>query len=183
MTIIFGILIIEMVLLSILVLPLPYPVRKKGIDLYGRLRQLSNFNIGVLFGLILLGTQFFDCLTKVFKHENGPYFTFQSQPNNSLKYDQLASMFYAQRNLYITGAVLYLFLSIYTVTTILRKLVQKETDFRNFSSQKGSTEDTEAYKKAIKEKEIDIDAMVKQIKGLQRSYDELNASKEIEKDD
>lgn len=197
MSLVFGALILEMVTLLLMVLPLPHPVRVKIIDISILLRNLKNFKIGLWFTVILLSMQFMDCIQRLqrFGHLGNPYFALNSQNNQfgTMSYDQLASKFYSQRNLYITGAVLYLMLAIFTVSTILKKLVSKETEFRKLSSgeAKGDSKvaneeelnEVAKYKKLIEQKETDIATLKKQIGGLQKSYDDLNPSQPIEKDE
>lgn len=138
MSLVFGALILEMVTLLLMVLPLPHPVRVKIMDIATLLRNLKNFKIGFWFTVILLSMQFADCIQRLERFGNlgNPYFALNSQNKQfgTMSYDQLASKFYSQRNLYITGAVLYLMLAIYTVSTILKKLVSKETEFRQLAA-------------------------------------------------
>mmetsp|Transcript_8449 Transcript_8449/g.8363 ORF Transcript_8449/g.8363 Transcript_8449/m.8363 type:complete len:202 (-) Transcript_8449:113-718(-) len=197
MSLVFGALILEMVTLLLMVLPLPHPVRVKIIDISILLRNLKNFKIGFWFTVILLSMQFMDCIQRLqrFGHLGNPYFALNSQNNQfgTMSYDQLASKFYSQRNLYITGAVLYLMLAIFTVSTILKKLVSKETEYRKLSSgeAKGDSKvaneeelnEVAKYKKLIEQKELDIATLKKQVGGLQKSYDDLNPSQPIEKDE
>lgn len=90
-----------------------------------------------------------------------------SASNTMLTNDQLASKFYSQRNLYISGAVLYLELAIFTVSTILKKLVAKQDTLRsvNIKKEYGSKEEeVEKYKELIKSKQTQIDNLSKEIK-------------------
>lgn len=101
--------------------------------------------------------------------------------------DQLASKFYAQRNLYITGAVLYLSMAINTVVSILEKLVRKESSFRELSKSTNSTdiddEEIRSLRDQILKRNVDIATLKKQLKGLQTAYDGLNKSEMNAKDD
>lgn len=199
MSLVFGALILEMVTLLLMVLPLPYPVRVKIMDIATLLRKLKNFKIGFWFTVILLSMQFADCIQRLqrFGTLGNPYFALSSQNKQfgTMSYDQLASKFYSQRNLYITGAVLYLMLAIYTVSTILKKLVSKEAEFRQLSAneKEGASKiageegeessEVAKYKKLIEQKELDIATLKKQVGGLQKSYDDLNPSQVIDKDE
>lgn len=195
MSLVFATLMFEMVSLLLMVLPLPHPVRVKMVDLATILQNLKNFQIGLWFTVILLGMQFVDCIQRLqrFGHLGNPYFALNSNSSQfgSVTYDQLALKFYSQRNLYITGAVLYLMLAIFTVNTILKKLVLKETEYRKLAADEKSdvsSDDKESdeiakYKKLIEQKEVDIATLKKQVNGLQKSYDDLNPSQDVKKDD
>lgn len=103
----------------------------------------------------------------------------------TLTHEQLATKFYSQRNLYLTGAVLYLMLAIRTVTTIVEKLVKKEGEYRELVAKKagGDSGEVDKYTELIKIRERDVQGLKKQIEGLQRAYDGLTKSEERKKDD
>lgn len=190
MSLIFGTLVLQMVTLLALVSPLPHPVRSKFVDIEIFLSKLKNFKVGLTFSIILLGMQFMDCVNRLEKlgHVVNP---FKAQVGffGTMGYDQLASKFYSQRNLYLTGAVLYLMMSIYTVTTIIKKLVLKEAEYRRLKiaetsgEGKDDSEEILKYKKLIEQKDTDIATFRKQVGGLQKSYDDLNPAQGVSKDD
>lgn len=192
MTLVFGILMAEMSFLLLLLLPLPHVLRSRILDGCAVLRLNANFNVGLIFVTALLGLQFFDCLNKLKRYSmiENPYFAQHNtapQMAGTLLFDQLASKFYAQRNLYITGAVLYLELSINTVVSILRKLVLKENLYRKASIESEDTtkedEQVRELREQISKKQVDIDTLKKQLKGLQSAYDGLTDVKAISKDE
>ncbi|WEJ96216.1 ER 25 kDa transmembrane protein [Yamadazyma tenuis] len=146
-----------------MVLPLPHVFRRRIVSLIDVLRSSSNFKIGVGFYSLILAMQFADCLQRLQKldYMKTPYFTMSNIPGGpvGLTNEQLASKFYSQRNLYISGAVLYLELAIYTVGTILKKLVLKEDRLRatNLTQKFGSEQEEEAkYKQLLTVKDQEI---------------------------
>lgn len=158
-------------------------------DTVAVLRKLNHYKIGVVFTTILLAMQFIDCVNRLkkFLELGNPYFgsfsTSSQQIAGTLSSSQLASKFYAQRNLYLTGAVLYLELAIWVVVGIVEKLVAKETQFRLLSTPASNEEEVEKYKELIRKKEVDIATFKKQIEGLQKAYDQQTPSTSISKDD
>lgn len=189
MNLVFITLCVEMGTLFMMVLPLPHILRRKFIHFIEIIQKSQNFKVGLIFFTIILGLQFIDCVNRLNKLDylKTPYFTMSNMSSNTmLTNDQLASKFYSQRNLYLSGAVLYLELAIYTVITHLKKLVAKEDKLRSLNvKQTFASEDEEIakYKQLIESKEKDIEVMKKQIKGIQTSYDQLNPSKPISKSD
>ncbi|ABN66277.2 ER 25 kDa transmembrane protein [Scheffersomyces stipitis CBS 6054] len=184
MSLVFATLIGQMVVLLLLVLPLPHPIRAKIVDITWVLQKSQNFKVGVAFSIILLVLQFLDCVNRL-KRISGysdPFFVSSNDhrnPTQQLTYDQLATKFYSQRNLYLSGAVLYLMLAIGIVITIVRKLVKKESEYRSLLAGKKTkyeSEDgeVEKYKQLISLKEQDIQAFKKQLRGLQTAYDTLS---------
>lgn len=192
MTLVFGVLLVEMAGLILLLLPLPYVVRTKILDASAFLKRNNNVKVGVVFLGLLMGLQFLDCVRKVqrYAQTENPYFAQYNtaqQMSAGLLHDQLALKFYAQRNLYITGAVLYLALSINTVESILRKLVSKEAAYRAgkklTAADTTRDEEVESLRALIKQREMDIEAMKKQLNGVQTAYDALSAPEARSKDD
>lgn len=176
MSLVFATLVVQMGVLVVLLLPLPHSVRVRIVDLTWVLQRSNQFRVVVVFTSLLLGLQFVDCLRRLDRF-NATSASFRGYQNMSgtLTHEQLASKFYSQRNLYLTGAVLYLGLSIGTVVTILRKLAKKEADFRALA-RPGAGDDqseVEKYELLIKRRETEIAALKKQVLGLQRAYDEL----------
>lgn len=193
MSLVFATLMFEMLVLVAFILPLPLVVRQRFIDGVDLLRKLKNFQVGCVFTTVLLVMQFYDCLNRLNKYDyvSNPYYTTTSAADHKIRTpltsEQVASKFYSQRNLYITGAVLYLELAIATVLPILRRLVAKETEYRKLSaaekatlSNTGTTE-KEKLQKLIAAKDLDIATFKKQIKGLQSSYDQLTTSEPVDK--
>lgn len=199
MTLVFGTLILEMVVLFGLVLPLPLMLRQRFVEVANILKNLKNFKIGTAFTTILLLMQFVDCLQRLKKYDyiSNPYYTTSGNEGAAaaaagygrppLTSEQLASKFYSQRNLYITGAVLYLEIAIATVLPIIRKLVAKEAEYRKLSTLEKEalssvdTSEAEKLKKLIAAKDLDIATFKKQIQGLQRSYDDLTKDEVVDK--
>lgn len=184
MSLVFGLLIFEMGYLLLLMVPLPFPVRQRLVNGSVKLNQSRNFKSGWAFTTVMLGLQFIDCVQKLQKYHSAEG-SLQSRDLGPARYDQLASKFYSQRNLYITGAVLYLEISIVTVVTILKKLVKKEELYRAATSAetgvdaKHTSDDKEEaaeLRKLIKQKEDDIAVFKKQLEGVQKQYDSLNES-------
>lgn len=186
MSLVFGALVAQMATLSFLLLPLPHVVRKNIVALWGKLQTNANYKVGVIFVLSLMILQFLDCVQKLKRIgmiEN-PYYAQSQQGLGLLLSEKLALKFYAQRNLYLSGAVLYLSMAINVVLSILTKLVAKEKSYRDLSS--SSRDDSQALKNLtskIKQRDADISAMKKQIEGMQKAYDSLNEPEIIRKDD
>lgn len=187
MSLVFAALMVEMAVLFLFVLPLPQVLRLRFVEVANFLQGLTNFKIGQYFATILLLMQFVDCWQRLrkFEYMTNPYYTAgHQQPvpgfRGLLSSEQLASKFYSQRNLYITGAVLYMELAINTVLSILRKMVAKEQEYRQLSRAEQDTlsradvSEAEKLRQLIAAKELDIETLRKQVQGLQLSYDALS---------
>lgn len=183
MTLIFGLLVVQMTLLAILLIPLPHVVRLRIVHAWQFLRGQNNFIVGLVFTLIMMVLQFYDCLIKLQRFSDpGENPTVAGRIPGGLLSEQLASKFYAQRNLYISGAVLYFGMSLHTVLSILEKLVAKEELYRTRVVDADSLEVAD-LKLQIDQRVLDIAAMKKQLLGVQNAYDALNDSVPRSKDD
>ncbi|WLF80261.1 ER 25 kDa transmembrane protein [Lodderomyces elongisporus] len=161
----------------------------------------QHFKVVLIFSLVLMSLQFWDCLARLQKYQK-----IQEQINGNpqygggfINYDKLASKFYSERNLYLSGAILYLQLCIGTVVTIVKKLVLKQKILRDHSVElkkkglagrdaerkKTDEEITEIVrlKQLIEVKSRDVKVLKKQIKGMQATYDGMNATGIRNKDD
>lgn len=189
MLLVFGTMIFQMITLLLFVLPLPLMVRSQIVTLYTKITTAQNFRIFLMFSITLMSLQFYDCIQRLEKYR-------RVQENDVLQgfvnYDKLASKFYSQRNLYLSGAILYLLMGIYTVASIVKKLVLKEKLYRELiaerddGSKTGKSDDSEEIVKVkhlIELKQKDINALKKQLNGLQTAYDGLNKGEERSKGD
>lgn len=201
MSLVFSTMVAQLVLLLLLVLPLPYIVRSNIILFLDRIQHSQHFKVVLIFSLVLMSLQFWDCLARLQKYQK-----IQEQINGNpqygggfINYDKLASKFYSERNLYLSGAILYLQLCIGTVVTIVKKLVLKQKILRDHSVElkkkglagrdaerkKTDEENTEIVrlKQLIEVKLRDVEILKKQIKGMQATYDGMNATGIRNKDD
>ncbi|OBA22690.1 hypothetical protein METBIDRAFT_38022 [Metschnikowia bicuspidata var. bicuspidata NRRL YB-4993] len=187
MAMVFGALVAQMAVIALLLLPLPHMIRAKIVRGWAALRQNANYKVGLLFVSGLMVLQFADCVQKLQKYlrRESPEAVLNPSMGVGLLSDKLASKFYAQRNLYLSGAVLYLGLTIHTVLLIMGKLVAKEVLCRSAHNEntKDDSEEIVALKETIRKREVEIAAMKKQIEGVQKAYDGLSASSERSKDD
>lgn len=167
----FGVLVLEIVVVSVLLLPLPHVIRKKIVQtadfLYGQVQL--RISLYVCTGLISMA--FIDFAQKAFKKvdpvhrsANGGFIEGGYSEISGGEY--LARKFYNQRNFYLTGIVLVLALAIIALILLMRKLVKWD----DLLSKKGLQDELLAGQ--LKSKDLDISTLKKQIEGLQRSYNE-----------
>jgi len=164
-----------MFITTILVLPLPLQIRKQSLKLYEYLFQHKEVKTTVNISLGLIGLLFIDSFQKTFKFKtSSTYDPRHLQSTYSQGPDAMAKIFYNQRNLYISGAVLFFGIAIPTVFNIIRRLIKYE----EFNLEKTSKEVRDAKIKELTDelerKEKDIETFKSQKKGLEKSYDELS---------
>lgn len=164
-----------MFITTILVLPLPLKLRKQFLKLYEYLFTSTEIKTTVYISLTLIGLLFIDSLQKNFKLKtSNTYDPRNIQSTYAQGPDVMAKIFYNQRNLYISGAVLFFGVAIPTVFKIIRRLIKYE----EFNLEKTSKEARDAKVQELKDelakKEQDIEAFKSQKKGLEKAYDDLS---------
>lgn len=164
-----------MFITTVLVLPLPLAFRKQSLKIYEMLFNSKEVKTTVYISLTLVGLLFIDSFQKTFKFKtSSTYDPRRLQSTYSQGSDAMAKIFYNQRNLYISGAVLFFGIAIPTVFKIIRRLVKYE----EFNLEKTSKEVSDAKIKELTDelakKEKDIETFKSQKKGLEKSYDELS---------
>lgn len=166
MSLVFVCLLTQMLSLVILLVPWPHVIRRNVIAMVDKLVRMPNFRVFVAVETVLLVLQFIDCLNRLKR--------FNSKMQSLLfTSESLATKFYSQRNLYLSGAVLFLNVALFTVVLIVRKLIVKEAEYRKLKASKAPVdENTEVdkYELLVAKKQKDIEILKKQIEGLQRAY-------------
>ncbi|CAI4048055.1 Yet2p SKDI_13G1750 [Saccharomyces kudriavzevii IFO 1802] len=122
---IFSLLVFEMAILFVLVLPLPQRVRKwlyMRCTAIGSNKKFRTYMVGIM---IFVGLLFIDS----WKRSQIKVSTYHSQKppyviNSVTPVDALASRAYNQRNVYISGFIIYFCICILTVMSILRRIVE-----------------------------------------------------------
>lgn len=172
-TLLFCLLIFEMSFIFILVLPLPFRIRKSVVAVYDRaiVNTQSKTAIGILIFLVTL--LFVESQKRANTNVLLPHHpAAESNPNGITSTESLATRAYNQRNMYISGFILYFSICIPTIMSIVRKLVKYEIQIRAKNEKVGS--DCEEYndlKKLLKEKEASLMALKTQMSNLEKSFD------------
>lgn len=121
----FSLLVIEMAILFVLVLPLPQRMRRWLYTRYNAISSNKKFRTYMIGIMMLVGLLFVDS----WKRSQVKVSTYRDQKNsfviNSVTpVDALASRAYNQRNVYISGFIIYFCICILTVMSILRRIVE-----------------------------------------------------------
>ncbi|ODQ78235.1 hypothetical protein BABINDRAFT_9458 [Babjeviella inositovora NRRL Y-12698] len=180
MNLVFLILIGELAILAVLVAPLPQVVRSKIVDLATFAMRQVHCQVISVFSSALIGLMFLDSVHKLARAAppalNHPLGTVAPPPTS----EQLVRVFYAQRNMYLTGAVLFFGMAIGTVVTILKQLVRAQKrlaavkgDSSEGGASEGSLQEIDNLKKDLNKKEMDVNTLKKQVDGLGRAFDDL----------
>ncbi|KAG7784031.1 hypothetical protein KL910_002546 [Ogataea haglerorum] len=185
MMIVFGLLVTEMTLMTILVMPLPHKVQNGFVNLAYKLLQNPNVKVGLVFGASVLGMMFMDALRTAVPKIPEEYRPGMPASGNVPPVPSMiagatwsevrARKFYSQRNMYLTAGALFLGIAIYFNIILLKSLVKnKEKLIKTTTVGKGkkavSTVEYEELKQVLKKKEIDVENLKKQITRLHEAY-------------
>ncbi|GMM34036.1 Yet1 protein [Saccharomycopsis crataegensis] len=174
MSLIFGVLVAEMAIVTVLLLPLPHKIRKKIVQFSFFIWNQTQIRVAIMVCSALVGLMFVDSAQRSFKHplvreaEAGPAGHLSHGYNELSSSEYLARKFYNQRNFYLTGIVLCLGMAIPTILILLEKIIKWDNILK--STNGGSSVDS--IKKQLDAKDKDIATLKKQIEGLQKAYNE-----------
>ena len=125
LAVLFSLLVIEMAILFILVLPLPQRMRRWLYIRYSIISSNKKFRTYMVGIMIFVGLLFIDSWKRsqirvsTYRNQKNPYII-----NSVTPVDALASRAYNQRNVYISGFIIYFYICILTVMSILRRIVE-----------------------------------------------------------
>lgn len=186
-TTLFLLLTVEMVMLFIFVLPLPFRIRRGIFSTYNQLTAKQQIKTIIFITGCLVGLLFIDSWKRsqirVSLYHNDNSGSIGSSAVTPIQ--ALASRAYNQRNMYISGFILYFSICIPTVMSIVKRLVkyqglineQKKQKLNKPSSnsKKDSNEaDSTKLQEELRKKQISLEGLQKQVKNLAKYFDEKN---------
>ncbi|AJS48720.1 ER 25 kDa transmembrane protein [Saccharomyces cerevisiae] len=186
-TTLFLLLTVEMVMLFIFVLPLPFRIRRGIFSTYNQLTAKQQIKTIIFITGSLVGLLFIDSWKRsqirVSLYHNDNSGSIGSSAVTPIQ--ALASRAYNQRNMYISGFILYFSICIPTVMSIVKRLVkyqglineQKKQKLNKPSSnsKKDSNEaDSTKLQEELRKKQISLEGLQKQVKNLEKYFDEKN---------
>lgn len=186
-TTLFLLLTVEMVMLFIFVLPLPFRIRRGIFSTYNQLTAKQQIKTIIFITGCLVGLLFIDSWKRsqirVSLYHNDNSGSIGSSAVTPIQ--ALASRAYNQRNMYISGFILYFSICIPTVMSIVKRLVkyqglineQKKQKLNKPSSnsKKDSNEaDSTKLQEELRKKQISLEGLQKQVKNLEKYLDEKN---------
>jgi len=192
MSIVFAVLVFEITLLAIMLLPLPQGMQRSLVLTIYSLLQNAQIRMGIYFIALIVSLMFFDAAKTSFPREDHSFSAFEAQNYPVTKtigqsiWDVRSRKFYAHRNLYITGAVLFLMIAIYFNALLLSSIVRNKEKLAELTNPNKSTKGTSSieYEKLqheLKQKEDDVRTFKKQLKGIHAEY-QKKADEASEKD-
>lgn len=179
-SLVFGVLVFEVVIFSILALPIPTRLRKPLTLVLLRPFQndIIQITIKCVLGFILL--LFLDTINKVYNIDRELQAASSANTKGGGVYSQdrievLSRKFFAQRNMYLTGMTLFLTFTVARTFGLVQELLQLKDKYRK-ESPKFDTKQDEAVnakrkdelEQEIKEKDLEIARLKEKAEALQK---------------
>nr|CAA53409.1 F206 [Saccharomyces cerevisiae]CAA81902.1 YET1 [Saccharomyces cerevisiae]prf//2206495A ORF [Saccharomyces cerevisiae] len=186
-TTLFLLLTVEVVMLFIFVLPLPFRIRRGIFSTYNQLTAKQQIKTIIFITGCLVGLLFIDSWKRsqirVSLYHNDNSGSIGSSAVTPIQ--ALASRAYNQRNMYISGFILYFSICIPTVMSIVKRLVKyqglineqekQKLNKPSSNSKKDSNEaDSTKLQEELRKKQISLEGLQKQVKNLEKYFDEKN---------
>ncbi|KAI0151601.1 B-cell receptor-associated protein 31-like-domain-containing protein [Xylariaceae sp. FL1272] len=188
---VFLLLVAEMTLFMLLVIPMPFKVKRKMFTFLSENPIIAKIQYGLKITFIFILVLFLDSVNRVYRVQVELANATDSSKGGAaavMGHERLevqARKFYSQRNMYLCGFTLFLslilnrtYIMILDVLRLEEKLKQYEgTDKKTKDSEKlavaGKPGEIARLNKEIERRDRDIETLKKQAEGLSREYNDL----------
>lgn len=172
---VFGILVTEVSVFSLLALPLPSKIRKPLVSVLVRpfLNDVIQMGIKCMLGFILL--LFVDSVSRVNSVARELEAVNPASAYSSSRMEVLSRKFFAQRNMYLTGITLFLTFVLVRTFNLVRELLQLKDhyqiaspDYDTSKKEKRNEELKKELESQIAERDAEIERLQEKAKALQK---------------
>jgi len=190
-SLVFGFLVAEMALFMLLILPLPFTMKRALFAFISENPIIAKIQYWMKICFVFIGILFMDSLNRVWRVQVELASLAESKNNAAavLGHERLevqARKFYSQRNMYLTGFTLFLSLILNQTYVMIRNVMRLEDKVRSLEgTTRGGAKNSEKLamagdageigklRKELQRKEQDLETLRKQSKGLHKEYDSL----------
>ncbi|KAG5300625.1 receptor-associated protein [Histoplasma ohiense] len=192
-SLVFLLLVVEMVIFVGLIIPLPFTVKKKLFTFISESPIIAKLQYGMKITFIFILILFIDSVNRVYRVqlELSAYSKelggAGSAALGSERMEVQARKFYSQRNMYLCGFTLFLSLILNRTYTMILEVLRLEDKVKQLQGDKraggkesaklaeaGDAGEIGRLRKELAARERDIDALKKQAEGLSREYEKLS---------
>jgi len=188
-SLVFLLLVAEMTLFVLLIIPLPFTIRRKMFTFISESPIIAKLQYGMKITFIFILILFVDSVNRVYRVQLELAENNKQQGAAVLGHERMevqARKFYSQRNMYLCGFTLFLSLILnrtYTMILDVLRLEEKVKKYEGDPKASGKQSDKLAnagnageigkLRKELAAKDRDIETLKKQSAGLAREYDNL----------
>lgn len=186
-SLVFLLLVAEMIIFMALIVPMPFQARRKLFTFISESPIIAKLQYAMKITFIFILILFIDSVNRVYRVQ------FEISSNNggqaaeaamagSARMEVQARKFYAQRNMYLCGFTLFLSLILNRTYVMILEVLRLEAKVRRYEGNKVSDKDEEKLGRAggpseigrlkneLDKKDKNMEALKKQVAGLQREY-------------
>lgn len=191
-SLVFALLVAEMVIFLALIVPLPFTWRRKLFLFISESRIIAKLQYGMKITFIFILILFIDSVNRVYRVqiELAAFLRSDSRGGatvmgGSERMEVQARKFYSQRNMYLCGFTLFLSLILNRTYVMILDVLRLEEEVKNLKGDpavkgKGATlqgagaaGEVAKLKEELARKDRDMENMKKQVEGLQREYNSM----------
>ncbi|KAG9242670.1 BAP31 domain-containing protein [Calycina marina] len=189
-SLVFLLLVAEMALFMLLIVPLPFTIRRKMFNFISESPLIAKLQYGMKITFIFILILFIDSVNRVYRVQVELAESNKQQGGAAVlgheRMEVQARKFYSQRNMYLCGFTLFLSLILnrtYTMILDVLRLEEKVKKYEGDSKVGGKDSDKLAnaggageigrLKNELAKKDRDIETLKKQAEGLSREYNNI----------
>ncbi|KAI0190975.1 B-cell receptor-associated 31-like protein [Xylaria flabelliformis] len=190
-TLVFMLLVAEMSLFMLLVVPMPFTLKRKMFTFLSENPLIAKIQYGLKITFIFILILFLDSVNRVYRVQVELAAATDSSKGGAaavMGHERLevqARKFYSQRNMYLCGFTLFLSLILNRTYIMILDMLRLEEKLKQYEGTDKKTKDSEklavagkpgeiaGLKKEIERRDRDIENLKKQAEGLSREYNNL----------
>jgi len=189
-SLVFLLLVAEMALFMLLIVPLPFTIRRKMFTFISESPLVAKLQYGMKITFIFILILFIDSVNRVYRVQVELAESNKQQGGAAVmgheRMEVQARKFYSQRNMYLCGFTLFLSLILNRTYTMILDVLRLEEKVKKYEGDpKASGKNSEKLANAgdageigrlkieLKKKEQDLETLKKQSEGLSREYNNL----------
>jgi len=190
-SLVFLLLVAEMVLFGLLIIPLPFTIRRKMFTFISESPLVAKLQYGMKITFIFILILFIDSVNRVYRVQVELAESNKGQGASAVlgheRMEVQARKFYSQRNMYLCGFTLFLSLILNRTYTMILDVLRLEEKVKKLEgdpkasgkeieklANAGNAGEIGRLKKELVEKERDLEILKKQAEGLSREYGDLS---------
>ncbi|RYP17935.1 hypothetical protein DL765_004254 [Monosporascus sp. GIB2] len=189
-TLVFMLLVAEMALFMLLVIPMPFAIRRRIFTFISENPIIAKLQYGLKITFIFILILFLDSVNRVYRVQVELAAATDSSKGTAavMGHERLevqARKFYSQRNMYLCGFTLFLSLILNRTYIMILETLRLEQKLKKYEGTEKNTKQSEklaqageggeiaGYKRKLELKDREIETLKKQAEGLTREYNEL----------
>jgi len=190
-SLVFLLLVSEMTLFMLLIVPLPFTIRRRMFTFISESPLIAKLQYGMKITFIFILILFIDSVNRVYRVQVELAESNKSQGGAAVlgheRMEVQARKFYSQRNMYLCGFTLFLSLILNRTYTMILDVLRLEEKVKRYEGQPqatgkeadklanaGNAGEIGRLRKELAEKDRDLETLKKQSEGLSREYGDLS---------